>query len=1013
MQCILHPRHAGSGSRDIFLSRHICSELGFSDQGECRCLVAFFGAQTSPLASEKRLARGNGPECLAPHMEDTSRTLSSPPPSPNRVLPPPISTDNRTTFPYYSFPYSASDRHDRVAGISSDLLPTRSGHPHCYNVRIIDNHGPVKDRLTSWRPPLRKKPKLTTTTTFDVRPQDNSSKTGMSRSLAIARVSSVPSLNNSLDALSPVTLTNQVSPSCSVSQPPAPLQRANSNPLQRSPSYKRPPASHSSYGVETTCGPPASYSTQRTRTEDRIRHLDLNPGQQGTSSNTLDSSAQKFNDPIQESEGAPRRVVPVDQESPSSGTESSADEANTLEASSPETADTSPDTQSPDSLTLSTEKKSPAMATDPTYAEHGSSDLETNKPSPLDEESKGSSSDERKSEDLFLNIAKTDASQAGQLPLRTDKRRSRISLPFFSGTRPATSYKSSPIQDRFDTASVTGRSEALNYYSKRASLGQHVPGALSRAYTQDTLRAGDVGLRPDRNGDLPRMALARRYSNTTTNNPIEPPRHSQRPSTARNSRLVSESGFTERTKLMDHNATESTISTTAPSTVWDELDDLKSRIRKLELTGKLPPSSAAAMTTSDRPKTATTAATTLSSSPKHKPALTQLQSAIEGIPSTIHPNLHEALGNAKAVVSNEVYQKLQATAHDALQLSMMMNPEGYTGTGSTVGASSLSERQVRRRTESMCRSLTELVIAMLADTKQTQPPATRPVSRDAYASSTAGLRSRRYSNEPNDRPPVSARVQSRLDSRRTSIGLGTAFNTHMATPESGQEASPTALPQLPTTSSSRLGRTSTLMRSRRVPGQLDGTTDDEDASPSVRPLSRAMTEVSTHRHLVRDPAAYSREYTAQHPLPPNLRHSPHEPSSATRSAMPANMSTNFVSRRKHASPASTVGTQERMPVTPKEHWGRISIVPAAMSSPIEATPESQGSLRPSNSRRSLGFASRISSVSSRLRAVKAERNNVTMRDSIESPSVRDIAPSDQELDNMAFERQGSGPSSGS
>jgi len=64
--------------------------------------------------------------------------------------------------------------------------------------------------------------------------------------------------------------------------------------------------------------------------------------------------------------------------------------------------------------------------------------------------------------------------------------------------------------------------------------------------------------------------------------------------------------------------TESTVSTTAPSTVWDELEDLKSRIHRLELTGKLPATSGAAMShaSNERPATATTTVTTMSSSPK-------------------------------------------------------------------------------------------------------------------------------------------------------------------------------------------------------------------------------------------------------------------------------------------------------------------------------------------------------------------------------------------------------------
>lgn len=77
---------------------------------------------------------------------------------------------------------------------------------------------------------------------------------------------------------------------------------------------------------------------------------------------------------------------------------------------------------------------------------------------------------------------------------------------------------------------------------------------------------------------------------------------------------------TDTTTKSKNDGTESTMSTTAPSTVWDELDDLKSRIRKLELTGKLPSSSAAAMSSmaGERPRTATTTVTTVSSSPKHK-----------------------------------------------------------------------------------------------------------------------------------------------------------------------------------------------------------------------------------------------------------------------------------------------------------------------------------------------------------------------------------------------------------
>ncbi|KAL2402880.1 hypothetical protein ABEF93_005613 [Exophiala dermatitidis] len=912
----------------------------------------------------------------------------------------------------------------------SDAESSRHLDPHCYSsVRIRRTVDVNDDNLTA-RPQLRKKPKLTSRRS-EAEPQSlpGTFDPGMSTLVGVPNISSGPPLHH-LSHESPDNITNNLrsSSSTAIAQQPRPsLQRTNSQPQQRSPAHKRPPASHSSYGVETTCGPPPSYSTQRTLSQDRVWTVGRNPELRITNAAPRQLSPTKANESATDPELflSYQEVAPSRQDNTTpSSTASSRGETNLKGESSPETTETAetPSLLTPDSSTMS---KALEPATEAGEGnEHDTADLQGLQPPSADEGSKASSSEDRKSEDLFLNIAKADASRADQLQSRADRRRSRISLPFFNTSRPSTGYKASPDPERFDTASVSGRTEALSYYSKRASLGQHVPGALSRTYTQRHPERSDAfeaqqQTHSSHGGQVSSRPVSRRYSNANTNINPDAGRHLERPGTARNSRLVSDSTFTDRTKLVDHNATESTISTTAPSTVWDELDDLKSRIRKLELTGKLPPSSAAAMNNTDRPKTATTAATTMSSSPKQKTAVT-LQSAIEGIPSTVHPNLHEALGNAKAVVSNDVYQKLQATAQDALQLSMMMNLEGYSGAGSTVGVSSVSERQIRRRTESMCRSLTELAIAILADSKSAQQPATRPVSRDLHAGSTlASLRGRRYSNEPAERPPVTSRVQSRLDGRRTSIGVGSPLNPQTGTPESIFHTPPTGLPQL-SASSSRARRTSSLIRSRRTPGYLEGNTDDEESSPSVRPVSRAMTEVGAYRHAARDRAAYSREYTAQHPMPLSV-----EANHATtaRSSMPSNL----ISRRKYASPASSVPTQEpNYPLTPKEPWGRISVVSgAAMSSPIDpATPDGHGQVgvrSASNSRRSLGFASRISSVSSRLRAAKAERNQSTNGveavNGVAGVGARGIAPLERQSSNYSsntttsiLERHNSGPS---
>ncbi|KAL8934115.1 MAG: hypothetical protein Q9211_005401 [Gyalolechia sp. 1 TL-2023] len=123
---------------------------------------------------------------------------------------------------------------------------------------------------------------------------------------------------------------------------------------------------------------------------------------------------------------------------------------------------------------------------------------------------------------------------------------------------------------------------------------------------------------------------------------------------------------------------ESTISTTAPSTVWDELDDLKSRIRKLELTGKLPSSSGAAVTAAanDRPHTATTTMTTTSVSPEIRRvnAVSPEASTVKDMDiSSLHPLLHSALAKAKSWIDPKAYKALERTTCDALTLAAMTN----------------------------------------------------------------------------------------------------------------------------------------------------------------------------------------------------------------------------------------------------------------------------------------------------------------------------------------------------
>lgn len=187
-------------------------------------------------------------------------------------------------------------------------------------------------------------------------------------------------------------------------------------------------------------------------------------------------------------------------------------------------------------------------------------------------------------------------------------------------------------------------------------------------------------------------------------------------------------------------ASESSNSTAAPSTVWDELDELKSRIHRLELTGKLPKTSSAAIsrTPEERPPTAGTGATTLSGSPKR--AQTEVVSLASSQRET-QSNLKYILSKTKPFVSSDVYDAIEAAASDALSLSQLMGTAGQSGPissgASTIGVggpSTVTDRQLRKKADSICRSLTELCIALKEEepdrkTTSVSRPQTRGTSR--------------------------------------------------------------------------------------------------------------------------------------------------------------------------------------------------------------------------------------------------------------------------------------------
>ncbi|KAL9105414.1 MAG: hypothetical protein Q9227_009407 [Pyrenula ochraceoflavens] len=808
-------------------------------------------------------------------------------------------------------------------------------------------------------------------------------------------------LKSTLTAIPVLKAQSQDSPFASASQPSdfeafqstkdsSSLDRPRTSASCNESRLRRPPASHSSYGIETSDGPPPSFSTQRTFSQDRLwksptpDSLTTSPSAKQNSTASRQPNAWEPLDPLPPTAGA----VPL--------------------LNSPET------TYAASTVARTVYKNNGIGDIQPFGMDVEDKDRTIRELdfSAGDEDARVSSGEDRKSDDIFVKIASSDSNRPSS---RSEKR--RVSeRPFFANylhtdqtgcqsvkaesrsglpvSVPLSSrYRERPpgdsISPRSQTFPVTDQLPSTTpdvpaFSSKRSSLvHEYSPAsahplddsARSRYYHNSRpVSRSNVG-RDTRDTPSLLSGTGRRLSNADRT--YRPPNTSN----LRSTRVLSGTEVSDRPKTSELDrprieGTESTISTTAPSTVWDELDDLKSRIKKLELTGKLPSSSAAAMsnTSAERPRTATTTVTTLSSSPKHlmKKNSSPVETSTGGVPSSIHPLLHEALAKARPVVSTDVYQRLEATAADALQLASTLGGTVNMASGtSTVTGSSSIDRQLRRRGDSMCRGLTELAIALASEASpQVVPQVRSPSSQDRVT--------------VEDPSQTISRVQSRLENRRRSLMAGSV-------PESPRLASPETAINSPTTrptSSGRLNRTS-LLRSRRGEGAFEGQ-DDEEGSPSIRPVSRAMTEL-TGPHLVSRSSPrernFSREYTSQHPLPLREQQdsSVRKLNGTSPSTFSATANSNIPARRTvGSSGVATAAVQN--PATPSyqhkaglRRYGGASVEKAATMDSMDSTPESGGTrLNRSGQRRSLGLGSRLSglgsTVGSRLRAARAERH---------------------------------------
>ncbi|KAI1743949.1 hypothetical protein F4680DRAFT_444642 [Xylaria scruposa] len=435
--------------------------------------------------------------------------------------------------------------------------------------------------------------------------------------------------------------------------------------------------------------------------------------------------------------------------------------------------------------------------------------------------------------------------------------------------------------------------------------------------------------------------------------------------------------------------TDSTNSTNASSTVWDELEELKSRIHRLELTGKIPPTSSAAISraSDERPPTAHTNATTVSASPKRGPSSVVQSAEASTVPKDSHPLLHSALAKSKDLLAPEVYDALETATVDALALAAMMGTAGQPGPissgASNVGSNcgTVTDRQLRKKADSVCRSLTELCLALSENAGAAKPmPVTAP-SEDAITASPTivqftgipgipGLPSQRRPSVPANRAielTMSPRAASRYEEKRATVLSSSAlpglrFNANMTAttdtpPTAGRKSSLlfSRTRRAGTEEPEEERRTSGILRNRRAGTEEPEVSYPPDRKPILtrgrratldpgsedesrfRTPSRAVTEVNGLR---------PREYISHLPPPPI----PKEADTLANSALPRRRAGPTTLNTRLAKPTVvTTSTASAIATPSRRHFDHPIPSREADLEPADDRPQRQFSLARSGS----------------------------------------------------------------
>ncbi|KAI4093548.1 MAG: hypothetical protein LQ344_002774 [Seirophora lacunosa] len=681
----------------------------------------------------------------------------------------------------------------------------------------------------------------------------------------------------------------------------------------RSPATKRAPASRSSHGIATTNGPPPALITQRSYHAEPWRTSFPNDPPKPAVDPSQHSPAPESGSTL------PRRNSTITKTSGAAKSDAMNGTARRHRAAS--VAHDLYDEEAEEDDTLRTLGGTPRPSRALRHTHNGTGPADGH-----DEDHSYSSH-----EDLFLHLARTESEAGNNFDTKTrhSKRPSDVGLTASPSVRASRPWSTQPASSGRELGGEQPEEQMANWSRPSRfdpSMNSRQSPQRDRAYgaSAHSLDAGKR--RYQRSEASSKASYITPRADLVSGLPSRSHKHSGHSHVSGNH--YDSSPLMNTAPKGNHQShrpegTESTASTTAPSTVWDELDDLKSRIRKLELTGKLPSSSGAAINgvVNGRPRTASTTMTTASLSPRrYRVSNTSPEaSTVKDVEtSSLHPLLHSALTKAKSLIDPKAFKALETTATDALTLAALTGNSNSTGQENLAGGSCHNlDRQIRRKADSMCRSLTELCIALSEEqSSKERSAASRPGSSRAVndiQTSESPQNFRATSQEPER---SSSRIMSRLEARRTSLmaakNAATPLNNNTSQNESPLTHQDVSTPTQP---SSRIDRSSSAFFYRRRtidanatdaatsrPASRVTTANTEQQRPSLatrlssttteqRPSLATRLSSRTTEQRPSPGTRLPREYTSQHPLPaqrsPSVRSS--LPSTTTRrSYFPSN-----------------------------------------------------------------------------------------------------------------------------